>query len=632
MIPTDPGTDAALTEDMRRQRALEQALSNYCKFPHNQGFAILLNGTWGSGKTRFIKDFIEKNPQQRPGETPQPALYVSLYGVSNSSDIDDLLFQKLHPLLSHKATRLAGALLKGLSKLTIKLDLDEVGQITGTTGETNISSMLRGADGRTIIFDDFERALMPPAAILGYINPLVEHDNCKVIIVADENNISANYFDDYWKRKEKTIGRTFVFEPAVRDAYNSFLKEIDDATVRDYLRENELVVIRVFNDSKLNNLRILKQFLWDFEQLRKSIEPRFLSNKIAMQEILALLCSVALELRSGRLKEEDFDLINGFTLSIIRRVKDEPAHPMEAVTKRYPNIRFDTTLLTRDIICDCVLRSRVVPETLNATLSLHSYFARSDNEPPSWRAMWLSFEAPPDQQQAALQRFEADFTARKFCRQGEIYHVIGLGLWLSELGYVNWPALEVKAKLINYIDDVFSTNQPSEEEAVDADTEDLGLGFGGFTFRQSDTTLFGELRDYARIRRTEWRKQAYPRISSRLLELLRSDSQEFLRLVCFTNTGPSTYASAGILKFIDADAFAQAVIGASHHDQKEILMALSIRYEQMGGYAELKDELPWLKEVVTKLHEKKITLSPISSEALSRLIDHYVEPHTKPRI
>ena len=39
------------------------------------------------------------------------------------------------------------------------------------------------------MFDDLERASLDINEILGYINNFVEHDNIKVIIIANENEI-----------------------------------------------------------------------------------------------------------------------------------------------------------------------------------------------------------------------------------------------------------------------------------------------------------------------------------------------------------------------------------------------------------------------------------------------------------
>jgi tRNA A37 threonylcarbamoyladenosine biosynthesis protein TsaE len=42
-------------------------------------YAVLLQGCWGSGKTYFLREFLE--------ESATKSLYVSLYGLSSTSQI-----------------------------------------------------------------------------------------------------------------------------------------------------------------------------------------------------------------------------------------------------------------------------------------------------------------------------------------------------------------------------------------------------------------------------------------------------------------------------------------------------------------------------------------------------------------
>jgi hypothetical protein len=594
------------------QDEVKRALTEYCHFPHSQGFAVMLNGAWGSGKTRFIKDCAESFVRQRPGEVPLKPLYVSLYGVSETSQIDELLFQQMHPILSHKATRLAGAVLRGIGKLAVKVDLGHVAQLTGTVPEVNLASMLAGADGRVVIFDDFERALMKPAAILGYINPMVEHEDCKTVIIADEGQIDGSNKSDYEKRKEKTVGQTFQFEPDTQRVYDSFLKEIDNEEARTFLAQSKSVLLQVFADSCLKNMRLLKQLLWDFERIWKVLTPEQRAQSVAMQELLTLVCAAALELRSGRLAESDFQFVR-------------PTSPMDETRNRYPTVRFDSALLDADTIRDCVLRSRVSKGGVQKQLASHPYFANDRQVIPSWRALWLSFEVCPDKQDELVEKFEVDFDARRFEDQGVIYHVIGLSLWLTHLGYPNWLDTEVESKVQRYVADVYSRRDATFEEASEREMFDESMGFDGLGYRESEDPRFRALVKFEREQRTAWRKRAYPDIAAYLLQLAKSDSQGFLREVCFTNAGPSNFASIGVMKLIPADQFAAAIAAAPYRDQKNIIMALSIRYEQAVAYVELRDELPWLREVKSHLDVATKTLPRIARNALSNLTRRYVD-------
>ena len=66
---------------------IEAYLNYYCNLPHAPGFAVLLKGKWGSGKTWFINKFCEKLKRN-----DRKYLYVSLYGMTTFSEIEDVFF------------------------------------------------------------------------------------------------------------------------------------------------------------------------------------------------------------------------------------------------------------------------------------------------------------------------------------------------------------------------------------------------------------------------------------------------------------------------------------------------------------------------------------------------------------
>jgi hypothetical protein len=298
--------DAARDEESptAHNQDVKWGLTEYCRFPHSQGFAVMRSGRWGSGKTYFINSIL--NDLVQPGKDAKKyrPLSVSLYGVRDSSEIGDQLFQQLHPVLGHKATRLFGAVLRSVAKATVKVDVAHMADVSGVLPDLDLSSLLNGSEGRVIVFDDFERAAMSPVTILGYINPLVEHDDCKVIVIADENQIPEG--DEYWRRKEKTIGRTFEFKPDADTAFAAFSALIDDTGARTCLEASKATILQIFSDSGLDNLRLLNQFMWDFERLWKTLTPEQRQHAIAMHELVSLVCASAIELRSGGLTAKTF--------------------------------------------------------------------------------------------------------------------------------------------------------------------------------------------------------------------------------------------------------------------------------------------------------------------------------------
>jgi hypothetical protein len=72
---------------------IEEYLDYYCGLSTAPGFAVLVKGQWGSGKTYFIERY-----QSRLTEKQHKHLYISLYGVTSFSEIEDLFFSAATPL------------------------------------------------------------------------------------------------------------------------------------------------------------------------------------------------------------------------------------------------------------------------------------------------------------------------------------------------------------------------------------------------------------------------------------------------------------------------------------------------------------------------------------------------------
>jgi hypothetical protein len=540
-----------------------------------------------------------------------------------TSEIGDQLFQQLHPLLGHKATRLFGAILRSAAKATIRVDVADAAQISGALPDLNLSTMLSGSEGRVIVFDDFERAVMNPVTILGYINPLVEHDDCKVLILTDEAQITER--ENYDKRKEKTVGRTFEFKADVDAAFDAFINLIDDTEARIFLTASRASVLQVFADSGLDNLRLLKQFLWDFERVWKIFTQEQRKHQEAMHELVSLLCASAMELRSGGVTPEAFrrnDVTHQLALHFT--TPDEAAQAVQKVFEKYPTVRFDSMLLEPATIVDLILNSKMPAERIQHELRQHPYFAKKE-EMPSWRALWLSSEVPVQEHDDIVKRFETDFAKRVFRADEEISHVIGLSLWLSEMGFPDWEKSEVVKKVKGYIADVFDTGKAGPDDMHDSMIDRTSGGAFGLGYMNVQDPRFIELAQYQDQKKTEWRQRGYPAIATLLQKCMTEDSDAFLRDICFINGGAPRFARLAVLKQIPADQFATIIVNAPFRDQKKVTMALSIRYQNVTVEPEIEAEVPWLRDVQKHLHERGKDLPHIAQSLLSRVVNEYID-------
>ncbi|MGN7887491.1 P-loop NTPase fold protein [Dyadobacter sp. 22481] len=149
---------------MSKKKHITQYLHYYLGLSASPEFAILLRGQWGSGKTWFLKNYLEHHDTEH--------LYVSLNGVASFSEIQDQFFAQLHPLLASKPMKFASKLIKGLIKTTVQIDLDGNGKSDASLGSSipdiNLPDFLSKIDNKVLVFDDPERCSMPIPNILGY--------------------------------------------------------------------------------------------------------------------------------------------------------------------------------------------------------------------------------------------------------------------------------------------------------------------------------------------------------------------------------------------------------------------------------------------------------------------------------
>jgi len=171
--------------------------------------------------------------------------------------------------------------------------------------------------------------------------------------------------------------------------------------------------------------------------------------------------------------------------------------------------------------------------------------------------------------------------------------------------------------------DIYSKGEAGFDEMRESTIEDIQLGALGLAYMNSEDPRFQELLQYHRGKRMAWRQRGYIAIASWLRGLMTTDSEAFLREVCFTSGGPARFARVGVLKLIAPDTFAETIINAAYGDQKRIMMALSIRYEQVAAETELKDEVPWLSDVLKSLRTRVESLPPIAKYHLSNLVERY---------
>ncbi|MEI2272575.1 KAP family NTPase [Sphingobacterium sp. ML3W] len=305
---------------------IENVLLNYLQTETNH--AILLRGEWGSGKTHYIKNtFFELAKDIKTIESGATKRYrpllISLYGAKSIDDIKDRIWLKLYPILENKhasnALSLFNFIIKSsdISKLITKEgfvdrlfeNFEKAAKEINKKAKENFKY-----DNFLLCLDDLERRNeeFTVDQLLGFVNSLVEHDNNKVILIANEEKINEEKFKEI---KEKTIGYTLHFEQGFQQVFENFVKSYDTTDgFKLFLKEHNTIFNDIFTkDGQSNvNYRTLKNAISVFGQIYHIITTKGFKSKALEKiketiflDLLKFTIGICIEFRKGNVSYND---------------------------------------------------------------------------------------------------------------------------------------------------------------------------------------------------------------------------------------------------------------------------------------------------------------------------------------
>lgn len=314
---------------------IEDYLNEYLRI-EKPGFAVLIKGAWGSGKTYFVKNYIDH--QLKPNNKELKPVYVSLFGVSSKDEIDSRIYEAVHNLISKPVSKLAFGVAKTATLISSNL-------LGGAAAQDAVSGIIKGSkklgdflkkckDNYVLFFDDCERASVDLVELFGFINPFVEDDGLHCVLVADEaawidqfkqqsvvqknvyeikpsekksNKIRSLKFqiEEVNERekvrclkliKEKVIGKEFTIRTDVEDVLDQWLDasngidQINERT-KKILQKNKTLLSRIISFSGVSNYRAIRYSLLDFDLFiggrgNKFNIPDSLLRKLEFNELL----------------------------------------------------------------------------------------------------------------------------------------------------------------------------------------------------------------------------------------------------------------------------------------------------------------------------------------------------------
>ncbi|MFE4243739.1 P-loop NTPase fold protein [Peribacillus butanolivorans] len=229
---------------------------------------ILINGSWGIGKTSYVMKFKEDHLD---------ACYISLFG---KKDINSII-QELYFNIIENAP--GGKLKKHLTTLSEKintLDVSYWGLSLSVPLIANIhksiSKELGEKETYIVVFDDLERKHndLGIEEIFGLLDSLSKINNIKTVLVAATgqlNDENAKTFNEY---KEKAIDRTYTIE-----------KYADEAPVNILGEQTWKVIGKLAENFKFNNLRTFEKTSLFIKEVIQIIGEDIFTDKFTRDDL-----------------------------------------------------------------------------------------------------------------------------------------------------------------------------------------------------------------------------------------------------------------------------------------------------------------------------------------------------------
>lgn len=546
-------------------------------------YCVLVKGSWGSGKTWFIKQIIEEDKDK--------FLYLSLYGVNSVDDINALIFQALHPFLASPGMRVLGGVIKSLARFGVNVNFDgdskPDGNVSPDLSKLDITEFLRRVKNKVIVFDDLERANMDACSVLGFINNFVEHDKLKVILLSNEDELlrikSGDEVNRYGITKEKVIGKTIEIFPEVDDAVDCFISKIDNPA-KDVLFQHRDLIIDVYKNSNCNNLRVLKHAIFDFGKIGFLFLDNVIRNLDLMKAIICRYFVYAIEIRLGVVDKEKIKNIDGFLVNqFFFSEDDDTLGDLKELIKRYESLPNMAVLApSGEFIFNFVDKGWVDEELFEKSISSTEFYTKDESS--LRKIAYRLYSLSDDEFEFNLNEIKQKYTKREYKDLDSVCWCFSIFLWLSESGLIRKTKKEILNEFKKYVR--FMMN-------VDEGCNYL-IDFFGVNSFGSDYPEFKEGMAFVEDVRGVIEKRTVKEKSKELLYLILTDVDKFIRIMLPNNE--VSYWNTAILHYIPESEFFHAYLKLNQSDRRKIGLFFRERYKSLFS-DNLLDELDWLEKI-----------------------------------
>jgi phosphotransferase system IIB component len=564
---------------------------------HSVPHALLVEGSWGSGKTYFLKEYAKDRESRAKNTNYQaPFLFISLYGATSAIDAE----LKIH----RAAMPVEAAIFGGVD--TLGTGFFEAFKIKD--GYARFQKWISLKNARRLgnyifVFDDLERVADGSLdEIMGLVNTFVTQYDRRVILVTDETRLVENHTKSNWKdQNEKIIGRRARITADVQSVVRVSVAKISDPETKKFMTERlqDLEVLALL--SGVQNLRNLVWAIHNAATFVGCILPDPDVPKDHVARTMAVVAATTLWIRSGKLSEEVIKMLPNLSMTLMVRdmnnrreakPEDSVLTSARAFSETFNTIRVDQPPVAYEFITDYeksgVTDCRAVLDWVKAQFGFGENYIE-----PAWKVIWLISERTTDEAEAAITRLAVELRDRKHDKRVDILHAAGVTIKLSDANDVRVTGgQDVVSFFKAYIDDLVLDHrlQPASRDSFDYDLE----AHGGYEYSSKDTDEFKAISAYLLEKQQEEGSRQLHEQAEALIKRAEDGDYEVLRE--FARTDGGEISKYPVLKEFEVDRIVQLFV----RDTKFLTAGREVlSYRHLHAHLEslLLEEIPWAKKV-----------------------------------
>ena len=602
---------------------IEEYLDYYFDGKKNFEYAVLLNGAWGSGKTWFVKQYLEKKEDQG-----KKICYVSLNGITKTSLIDEAIFKSIHPILGSQGAKLAGQILKGTLKATVKIDLDGDGKsdesVSGGIPKVDLPDYLKINDNFILVFDDLERCELKKEEVLGYINFFVEQDKIITLIVSNEEEIKDN--EEYIRKKEKLIGATFTYIEDQNLAILSILDNISDENLKVLLNSDFELIRQTFNQVGYKNLRSFKQTIFAFERFYKKDYFEYKDNfdSEICQRVLKAFLILSLENKKGIFDKEVLNFKSDINGENSKKSVDKIAEALSGFEgndaqdfKRKYQMSLNEYIFSKDL-WDQILNKNIINCSLIQNELYEGYF-RIKEDKPTWLKLMDFWDLEASEFDDLVKKAKQEIETNSYTHTTDVLHTISMLIYFKEQKLIHFNIDLLLPLSINKFKELFKVNDKLRT-IEDSSFKDHS---GQYGFYAKDIPLFNKfMDDIVKSYEEKYIEKNSERVEE-LLDLMINDASLFSQRIMLNNSVENLYYDFPILKEIDPTEFASKLCNISRYSSNNVIYGLYKRYSIQASFNMYIEEKSWLDSVENDI---KTSILPSADKILRAKINLHILP------